>query len=94
MKLLQEGTFKVSVKTMQFLEPMLAAELKELGATDIERVEQMIKLAREQIKRLALVDEKDIAIINREVAQLGGQDTAGMLLRLARLDLTHVDDGA
>ena len=64
-----------------------------LGATDIERVEQMIKLAREQIKRLALVDEKDIAIINREVAQLGGQDTAGMLLRLARLDLTHVDDG-
>jgi hypothetical protein len=66
---------------------------KVLGATDIERVEQMIKLAREQIKRLALVDEKDIAIINREVAQLGGQDTAGMLLRLARLDLTHVDDG-
>ena len=67
--------------------------VKMLDATDIERVEQMIKLAREQIKRLVLVNEKDIATIVREVEQLGGQDTAGMLVRLARLDLTHVEDG-
>jgi putative N6-adenine-specific DNA methylase len=56
MKLLQEGTFKVSVKTMQFLEPMLAAELKELGATDIELGKRIVhaKVNLEQLYRCNL----------------------------------------
>lgn len=42
MKKLLEGDFKISVKTLQFLEPLVEAELKELGASEITQGKRIV----------------------------------------------------
>lgn len=61
------------------------ASIVAIDANDMERLEKMIQLARTQLERFAAAESA--AATKAQLEFIGGTDGAGMLVRLARLDV-------